>query len=272
MVVPPLSDFTISDSAILRTVLVSLLVLFAACPVTGSTDPAASDPAASAPAALLRSADETFQTYAENRDRIRFETMLTRDVVYLGEGLHRGYGAVLRAWDPVWNEKYGFSYGGEVLDVTVAESGDLGFTVGRVETRFRSPVDTEDQVQSGHYLTVWTMTPGGWKVAGSGPLDVHSTLGTSRDPRGALMAAWPDLTGRFGSEIDIRWTPESTVRSESGELAWVFGEYEAKLADGEAGADSAGGGSGYFLAIWQKDGEGHWHVAAESMTAPAESP
>lgn len=227
------------------------------------------------PAAVLRQADENFQRYAASRDRIRFRTILRPDALYLAEELHRGFGPALHAWNPLWNEKDGFSYRGEVLNVTVAESGDLGFTVGNVETRFRPPVDAEDRVQSGSYLTVWRSEsqPGGpqdWKVAASGPLVVHPTLGESRDPRGALMTAWPELSGRIGAELEIHWTPETTVVAESGELAYVFGAYAADFSTPDQGVDAgrAGGGTGHFLAVWQKDGAGRWQLAAESMTPP----
>ena len=189
---------------------------------------------------------------------------------------------MLHAWDPLWNEKDGFSYQGEVLEVTVAQSGDLGFTLGRVETRYRPPVDTEDRVLGGHYLTVWKPGPRGWQVAASGPLVVHSKLGESRDPRGALMASWPELSERIDADLDLRWQPQTTTYAESGEMAWVFGSYEATFgrvdSEADSGPDSGpspihstrhdAGGSGHFLAVWQKDGEGRWQLAAEAMTPP----
>lgn len=261
-----------------RAVLVLLiaLLLTALAPVASQASDA--DVADTSDAlSSLRAADENFQDYAANRDRIRFQTLLDRDAVYLGEELHRGFGAVLHAWNPLWNEKYGLSYRGEVLDVIVAESGNLGMTLGRAETRFQTPVDEEEQVQAGHYVTVWTKGPDGWKMVASGPLSVHPDLGPSRDPRGALMAAWPELADRIDSELEIRWKPESTVRAASGELAWVFGAYEARFGSdedspvNETAPGNAGGGSGYFLAIWQKNGEDHWQLIAESMTPPAAS-
>lgn len=262
----------------LRTVLVVLIALFLTALEPVASQASDADVAGASDAlSSLRAADESFQDYAANRDRIRFQTLLERDVVYLGEELHRGFGAVLHAWNPLWNEKYGFSYRGEVLDATVAESGDLGFTLGHVETRFQPPVDEEERVEAGRYVTVWTKGPGGWKIAASGPLSVHPDLGPSRDPRGALMAAWPELADRIDSELEVTWKPESTVRAASGELAWVFGAYEARFGsdkdspDHETAPGNAGGGSGYFLAIWQKDGEDHWQLIAESMTPPAAS-
>jgi ketosteroid isomerase-like protein len=53
-------------------------------------------------------------------------------------------------WDPEWGE--------------VAESGDLGFTVGRYESRPPGS-DDPDAVSPGQYVTIWRKdVSGAWKV------------------------------------------------------------------------------------------------------------
>jgi ketosteroid isomerase-like protein len=93
---------------------------------------------------------------------------------------------------------------------------------------------------------------------------VHPELGSARDPRTGLMTAWPELADQIDAAIEIEWIPETTVRAASGELAWSLGEYRAEFRkDGVTHA-----GKGAYVAVWEKDGQDRWQLAAEGFTPP----
>ncbi|MEM1180889.1 MAG: nuclear transport factor 2 family protein, partial [Acidobacteriota bacterium] len=66
------------------------------------------------------------------------------------------------------------------------------------------------------------------------------------------------------AKIDLEWTPTSTVRSTSGELAVTVGDYKASF---ERDGDEVSGG-GAFLSVWRRDAGGHWQLAGEGFTPP----
>lgn len=238
-------------------------VVFAMALLAGTTSGAESS---SPTLEALRASDEAFHRAAMARDRGAAEEHLAEDVVFFADELLRGRQAFLDGWAPLWQGKYDFTFSAGLLRATVADSGDLGFTIGDVETRFQHPVETEPSVTGGHYLNVWSRSQDGrWKLRASGALVVHPELGAARDPRSGLMTAWPELADQIDARIEIRWLPERTERAASGELALTLGSYTAAFGEGP----DRRAGEGHFLAVWQRDDSGSWQLAAESFTPPA---
>ncbi|MEO1367255.1 MAG: nuclear transport factor 2 family protein [Acidobacteriota bacterium] len=263
-----LHDFLPADPLRLRQALPSRrrflrAALLVACVFPGLPVWADSSPD---PEEALRARDGAFHLAATSRDRATVESMLAEDAVFFADGLLRGRQAFLDGWAPQWTGKYGFAYEAATLEASVAEAGDLGFTLGTVTTRFQHPAEPEPSVTEGHYLHVWSRTEKGeWRLRASSALVVHPELGAAREPRSGLMTAWPELADQIGARIEIDWRPERTERAASGDLAFTVGSYGA--AFGEA-ADRQSG-EGHFLAVWRRDDEGAWQLAAEGFTPPA---
>lgn len=213
----------------------------------------------------VKAADLAYQRAAKSRDREAFHALLAADAVFFGGEVARGRIDFMASWAPLFEGKYGFHYQGEPLAATVARSGDLAWSLGNVETSFTPPGSAEPSVIANRYLTVWTKTEDGWKVAVAASLVVHPELGLARDPRTGLMTAWPELADQIDAAIKIEWLPGTTVRAASGELAYSLGDYRAEFR--KAGTTLAGDGA--FVAVWEKDGEGRWQLAAEGFTPPA---
>jgi ketosteroid isomerase-like protein len=214
--------------------------------------------------AAVLAADLAYQRAAKSRDRQAFHALLAPDAVFFGDRIQRGRIDYVAGWAPLFEGKYGFHYRGEPLAATVARSGELAWSLGDVETSFTPPGSDEPTVVASQYMTVWTRGEDGWKVAASASLVVHPELGSARDPRTGLMTAWPELADQIDAAIEIEWLPETTVRAASGELAWTLGEYRAEFRK----AGTVHTGRGAFVAVWQKDGEGRWQLAAEGFTPP----
>ncbi|MCP3960636.1 MAG: nuclear transport factor 2 family protein [bacterium] len=241
------------------------------------------------PRARVEAAEHRLNQAARQRDRQGFHDLLARDSVFLAGELHSGRLAVMAIWQHLFDGKYDFRYEAEMLETTVASSGDLAWSVGTARTSFRRPGTDSDESTDGHYLHVWRPDDeGAWRLTHASTLVVHPTLGAARDPRGGLMTAWPELADQIGARIEIRWIPEATARAESDELAFSFGEYEATFVpaagspgeaepaaepsttepDAGSGDDAKIAGKGHFLAVWQKDDRGNWQLAAEGFTPP----
>ena len=233
-----------------------------------AADPPPSDPATADPEAAraaVRAADLAYQLAAKRRDREAFHALLSADAMFLGGELERGRIDYVAAWGPLFEGKHRFRYRGEPRSATVARSGELAWSLGDAETSYVEPGSGEPTVIASQYLTVWARNAEDrWEVVASGSLVVHPELGAARDPRSGLMTAWPELADQIDAAIAIEWTPEKTVRAASGELAYSFGEYRAEFR--RAGGTTAGDGA--FLAVWEKDDEGRWQLAAESFTPP----
>ena len=288
-IVPPSARFRRSSSRLLAGLLLAGLLLVIAWPVPADEpeESQAGAPATQAAVDLdarraqIEAAERRFNGAARERDRQSFHDLLAKDSVFLAGELHRGRLEVMAIWQHLFDGKYDFRYQAETLEVTVARSGELGWSIGEVRTSFQRPGIATEQVTEGHYLHLWTLVEGSWQLSYSSSLVVHPSLGAARDPRGGLMTAWPELADQIGAEIEIRWSPDVLVRAESGELAYSFGRYEASFVPRDATskqtetavpATDAGEttitGKGHFLAVWQKDDRGHWQLAAEGFTPP----
>ena len=223
---------------------------------------------APSPAEAVTAADDAYNQAARERDREAFRELLAPEVVFLAGEVQKGRLAVLGIWQPLFEGKFDFRYQGSRLDAQVSESGDLAYTVGGAETRFTRPGLSEPEVTDSHYLNIWAPDDQGkWVLQVASSLVVHPTLGAARDPRSGLMTAWPELADQIGSEIELSWKPEKTVRAASGELAYTFGTYDAAFRPPGEGAEPQTG-SGHFVAVWHKDDKGTWQLAAEGFTPP----
>ena len=239
----------------------------------------------------VEAADRNLDQAARERDRETFQGLLATDTVFLAGELHRGRLEVLAIWQHLFDGKYDFRYEGETLDVVVAASGDLAWTVGAARTRFTRPGLTEPEVIDGHYLHLWKPDDeGAWRLVYNASLVVHPTLGSARDPRSGLMTAWPELADQVGARIDLVWNPLDHVVASSGEVAYTFGEYSATFgppspltppAESDSASESSDdaeatteppsepiAGTGNYLAVWQKDEQGRWQLAGEGFTPP----
>lgn len=248
-------------------VFLATLVVASSLPAENVGEDTGEDTAAVAVAAdeALLAADAAHQRAAGSRDREAFLATLGADAKLFADTLREGPEAFVQAMGPLWTGKYDFHYDGTPLEATVAESGELGFTLGEVETRFQRPGLSRVESIRGHYLNVWSRDgEEGWKLVASTSLVVHPRLGAARDPRSGLMTAWPELKGRIGAEIEIRWMPETVVRAESADLAYTLGRYRASFED----TGSSHSGSGHFLAVWRRDDADHWQLVAEGFTPP----
>ncbi len=235
--------------------------------------PAAESAAAALPvaeleaaSAALHAADEAFNRALMARDRDAVERHLASDAIFLDdEDARRGKLAFLTLMQPVFEAKHGFTFAGETVMVKAARSGELGYSIDATTITFKQPWEDEPTVSANHTLTVWTRDSGQpWKIRVYSTLIVHTTLGHATEPRTALMIAWPELADRIAAEIQLGWTPESTTRAVSGELAYSFGGYSVGFTQG--GKQEAGTGS--FVAVWEKGGKGRWQLAAEAYTPP----
>ncbi|MEM8933983.1 MAG: nuclear transport factor 2 family protein [Acidobacteriota bacterium] len=246
--------------------LVLCFAVWTLLPVVGQAEP--SEPPADATIDSLAAADQRFNRAAAERDRDTFRDLLSSDVVFLAGEPQRGRVAVLAIWQHLFDGKFDFRYQAETIETAVAESGELGWAIGTVRTSFRRPgVETQDVVD-GHYLNVWTHTDDGWRLAHMASLVVHPTLGAAREPRSGLMTAWPELADQIGATIELDWTPTSTMRAESGELAVTVGDYTASFTDPADAEAEPIAGSGAFLSVWRKDADDRWQLAGEGFTPP----
>lgn len=256
-----------SHSRVTRAVVVSLLLATLVVPPAAAGEPAEADPAAES----LLAAEIALHRAASERDRAAFAASLAADAVFFAETEHRGRDAFLAGWAPLWTAKYDFHYRAAPLAVTVAQSGEIGFAVGEVETRFQRPGLDTPEITAGHYLAVWRREADDapWELVASATLVVHPRWGAGRDPRSGLMTAWPELADRVGAAIDLEWRPETTVRAASGELAYSLGDYRVAFSTVSTDADAAVSGAGRFLAAWERDERGHWQLLGEGLTPPA---
>ncbi len=227
--------------------------------------------------AQVEAAEEDFNRAARERDRDSFRNLLSKDSLFLAGELQQGRLAVLAVWQHLFDGKYDFRYEAELIEASVAASGDMAWAVGSVRTSFQRPGLPTPEVLDSHYLHIWTPEEGSWKLSHAASLVVHPTLGSARDPRSGLMTAWPELADQIDSNIALRWTPEEKIRAASGEMAFTFGRYEASFTPdspeteeqpSEDTQEGAVSGGGHFLAVWQKDAQGHWQLAAEGFTPP----
>lgn len=233
--------------------------------VTQAAEGDATTPDAASHQALL-DADRAYHAAAMGRDRSAFHGLLASDAMFLGGSWDRGRIDYVAGWTPLFEGKYDLRYRGSNLEAHMAESGEMAWTLGDAETSFTRPGSKESVVNASRYLMVWAKTSEGeWRVKASATLVVHPHLGQGTDPRSGLMTAWPELAERFDAPVSLSWTPEATVRAESGEMAYSFGEYRVEFGDGEG----ARVGTGAFLSLWHKDAEGRWQLAGEGFTPPA---
>lgn len=217
--------------------------------------------------AAVSAVDDRYNQLALERNEQAFRKLLSDDVVFLADEVKRGRLAMLVLWRPLFDSKYGFTYEAKRLETHVAASGEFAYTLGTARTSY-TPPGLEERVTDSFYLNIWRPAGETWHLIYTSALVVHPTLGSAREPRTGLMTAWPQLADQIGSQIDLDWRPETTVRAASGDMAYSFGEYEASfkpLADGPGSAQS---GKGHFLAVWQKDQAGVWQLAAEGFTPP----
>ena len=259
-------------SSVTVVLLAGLLAVPIAVPLVTPEAAASDAPAPDAPAAgtavnsdALAATDRAYNAAAALRDRDGLAALLADDAVFFAESAHRGRDAFLAGWEPLWTAKYDFSYSATTLEATIAASGDLGYALGAVTTRFQPPGLDEATVTESHYLNIWRHTDeDGWRLAATTALVVHPRLGAAREPRAGLMTAWPRLADQVESTIALEWTPHRVESAASGELKVVSGSYTARFDDG----DSEQNGSGSFVAVWQRAGDGHWQLAAEGYTPP----
>jgi ketosteroid isomerase-like protein len=73
--------------------------------------------------------------------------------------------------------------------------------------------------------------------------------------RAAMTRAFADTTAR------LLWHPVSAVAAASGELGYTIGRWESR-ARGKDGAWTADG-SGNYVTIWRRQGDGSWKVAVD---------
>ena len=192
-----------------------------------------SEPAAEGPSSAVETADRELHRAAQERDQETFHELLALDATFLAGELHQGRLAVLALWQPLFDAKYGFRYEGEPLEVQVAESGELAWSLGNAKTRFQRPGLEQVETTEGHYLHVWGLEGDAWLLKYMTTLVVHPSLGQARDPRSGLMTAWPELANRIGDRIEITWDPIEHVVADSGEMAFTFGEYSATFGETE---------------------------------------
>jgi ketosteroid isomerase-like protein len=243
--------------------------------IAGDASPALPTAELEAARAALDAADQAFLQALVARDRDAIERHLASDVMFLDdEDARHGKLAFLMLMEPVFDARHGFTFEGETVAVKVARSGELGYTIDATTITVQPPHQDEPTVTSNHTLTVWTRTapvgpPSGdvgqpWKIRVYSTLIVHPELGHATEPRTALMRAWPELADRIAAGIRLEWTPESTTRAASGEMAYSFGAYSVKFTQDDETED----GTGSYVAVWEKGEKGHWQLAAEAYTPP----
>ena len=212
----------------------------------------------------VNAADEAFNDAARGRDREALGNLLATDVIFLESETLRGKSAFLERMQPMFEGKYELALDAHNLETHVAQSGELAFTIGSARTSFTRPGLAEESFE-GHYLNVWAAGgEGEWKMQVYAPLIVHPELGMAREPRSGLMTAWPEIRDQIGAATRLEWTPERTVRAESGEMAYTFGEYSVTFSlEGEEKA-----GKGGFVAVWMIDDQDRWQLAGEGYSPP----
>ena len=216
-------------------------------------------------AASLTEADEAFNRAAFERKREDVSKWLADDAVFFSDVPNQGRDAFLNVWAPLWEGKYEFSYKANSKLTVVAESGELGYTLGEAETSFQHPANPERTVNTGHYLNIWQRSGEAWRLRASAPLVVHAEWGMARETRSGLMTAWPELRESVDARFDIDWRPEEVLRAASDEVTVTFGSYEVVIEKG----DDRKTGNGRFVTVWERNDKGQWQLAGEGMTPPA---
>lgn len=114
-------------------------------------------------------ADRAFARATAERGVDGWVSFFAEDGAMVGQTREVGHDAIRAAMAPVFADST-FSLQWEPVQAEVAASGDLGYTVGRYESR-RMGTDGLEVRQTGSYLTVWKRgADGSWKVA----LDIGS--------------------------------------------------------------------------------------------------
>ena len=157
----------ISTRRILRLICaVAAVTVVAVPPVAGGED------------ALLE-ADREFARVTAEKGLEGFASMLAEDLWMLLDGrpVIKGKAGAVEAWRPLLSDP-NTSISWEPVLAVLAESGELGYTVGNYEIR---GTDAEGKrfVQRGKYVTIWRKQAGGaWKVV----LDGGNTDGPPETP------------------------------------------------------------------------------------------
>ncbi len=85
-------------------------------------------------------------------------------IQFQGGGIVSGHASIRAMMEPAFADST-YTLTWEPVLAEVSESGDLGYTVGRFESR-RVGADGEPVVGAGSYVTIWRRdTDGTWKVA-----------------------------------------------------------------------------------------------------------
>ena len=129
----------------------------------------------------LLDADREFARVTAEKGLEGFASMLGADIWMLlgGPPIIKGKAGAVEAWRPLLSDP-NTSITWEPVLAVLAESGELGYTVGNYEIR-GTDAEGKSFVQKGKYVTIWRKQAGGaWKVV----LDGGNTDGppeTSRD-------------------------------------------------------------------------------------------
>jgi ketosteroid isomerase-like protein len=215
----------------MNCVLSSLIALLALTPTQA--------PRAEDSAALVR-ADELFCRDTQEHGLDGWMSWFAEDALILahaGDSIS-GLEAARKYYASLAFPPPGFSWApGEAV---LAESGDLGFTVGSYE--IRGTESARPVLQSGSYLTVWQrQADGGYKVVvdSGGRTDFRTRVEELPGP--PLMRSY---------------TAERSKIAKSGELAFTAGKWTAKAEEAAT--------SGKYLSFWKRTEDGAWEVVAET--------
>ena len=117
----------------------------------------------------IMEADRAFARATAERGVDGWVSFFADDGAMVGQTQVVGHDSIRAAMAPAFADST-FSLEWEPVQADVAESGDLGYTLGRYESRRVGP-DGQPVRQTGSYLTVWKRgADGSWKVA----LDIGS--------------------------------------------------------------------------------------------------
>jgi ketosteroid isomerase-like protein len=103
----------------------------------------------------IRSADVALDLAAAEKDLDRFTEMIHEDAVFYGSReIHEGRAAVVQNWAQLFEPDGSTTLRWQPIDVTVARSGDLGYTRGQYQLTTAGE-DGSATRASGSYVTIW---------------------------------------------------------------------------------------------------------------------
>lgn len=240
-----------------------LVVLILSMALPGSADPTTD---LEKEEEAVRAADLELAERVAARNVEGFKALIAADAVFLGARVARGPDQVAADWARYFDPESGQTLEWAPVEVTVAGSAELAFSIGNYVYRQRI-AEGEPRVASGEYLTVWRKNElGRWQVVADGPLVTRDPVPPEFNPGllHRLARSWAPLNAPEAA-VTYERQPLQVGIAQAEDLAYTFGRYTLRATDAAGRAERA---SGAFIMLWTRSGEGPWQAVAGSLLPP----